>query len=63
MIFADPFLLDIISVGGVSYSDFLSGDKKRGSMALTRFGSLVWLWKNIEPTETEKRIISILNSS
>lgn len=61
MIFADPFLLDIISVGGVSYSDFLCQDKKRGGIVLTRFGSLVCLWKNIEPTETEKRIISILN--
>lgn len=62
IIFADPFLVDIISVGGASYSDFLSGDKKRGGMALTRFGALLFLWKNIEPTNSENKIISIIKS-
>lgn len=60
MIFKDSFLLDIVTVGGTSYGDFLSGDKRKGGMVLTRFGSMVGLWQNIEPTNIELKIISLL---
>ena len=60
MIFSDSFLLDIMTVGGTSYGDFLSGDKRKGGMVLTRFGSLVGLWRNISATNIELKIISLL---
>lgn len=62
MIFNDSFLLDIITIGGESYGDFLSSDKEKGGMVLIRFGALLTLWNNIDPTKTESKIISFLKS-
>jgi len=62
MIFNDSFLFDIMTVGGESYGDFLSGDKERGGRVLIRFGALLTLWNNIDPTKTELKIISFLKS-
>lgn len=60
IVFKDRFLLDIITVGGKSYGDFLSGDKKLGGMSITRFGALITLWLNIEISTSEKLILEYL---
>jgi len=61
LVFSDNFLLDIISVGGTTYNDFLSGDSQRGGMSLRRFGSLVGLWKDIPQKDIEKQILREYN--
>ena len=57
-IFADSFLVDIISIGGNTYIDFLAGEKQKGGMSLTRFGSLIGMWQEIPVDEVEKQILA-----
>jgi len=42
--FDAPDLLKVIEIGGKTYGDFASKDKKRGGQSVTRLRSLVDIW-------------------